>query len=97
MDNSQISSKENFELGKQLIESAIKVDEALAELLKIEVRRMKKLVNSDSSSSFEEFSNVNILVKNIIIAIMTTEDKIKTGLNLCKEFEKNWIAATYSN
>lgn len=74
------------ELGKNLIESAIKLDETLAELLKVEVKNIKKnLKNNTSIDNIQRSSN---LLKNIIIALTLTEEKIKDGIAIWKEENK---------
>jgi hypothetical protein len=76
------NSINNASLGKALILDAVHVDEALAELLKVEIKRLKKLVKEDAF--FEEAQKTHTLVRYIIMALTLTDEKINTGVNLCK-------------
>lgn len=67
-------------IGKKMIETAINLDESLAELLKIEVKRLKQLTKSDNA--LEELQRSNKLIKNIIMALTITDERIKTALEL---------------
>ncbi len=87
MDKSTTRSSEDYELGKQLIESAIVMDQALAELLKIEAKKMKKLLNTPDST--EELEKNNLFLKSIIFLLTMTEEKIKNGISLCNDAKKN--------
>jgi len=69
-----------FQLSKRMIESAILMDEALAELLKVETKRMKKLISANSSA--DDLIKVNTLIKSIIYAMTLTDEKIKNGIEL---------------
>ena len=82
---------QNYDIGKQLIVNAIKIDETLNEILRLEIRKVKKALNTD-----HEVDSINALSKtlrNVIIALTLTEEKIKTGMILCnvdsKENEVN--------
>ena len=66
-------------IGKKMIEAAVSLDESLAELLKVEIRRLKQLAKNGVS---EEIQKTNNLVRSIIIAITLTDGKIKAGLDL---------------
>jgi len=72
---------DNESLGKMLIISAINMDEALADLLKIETRRLRQLSKGDVP--FEEIRKTHSLVRSIIMSLTLTDEKIKTGLSLC--------------
>ncbi|MGI6114040.1 MAG: hypothetical protein ACOYEJ_07940 [Mahellales bacterium] len=87
MDKSATRSSEDYELGKQLIESAIVMDQALAELLKIEAKKMKKLLGTPDSA--EELEKSNLFLKSIIFLLTMTEEKIKNGISLCNDAKKN--------
>ncbi|SET70425.1 hypothetical protein SAMN05660297_03211 [Natronincola peptidivorans] len=69
-------------LGKAMIETALLVDENLASLLKVEAQKIRKLLKSDVS--LEELETTNTLIKNIIMAMMLTDEKMRYGLELCK-------------
>jgi hypothetical protein len=74
------SNSDNILLGKRMIETAVNLDESLVDLLKIEIKRLKQLLRNDVA--YEELHKTNNLVKNIIILITLTDEKIKTGLDL---------------
>lgn len=68
-------------IGKKMIENAINLDESLAEILRLEVRKLKILMKTANSP--EELLKTNNMIKNIIIALTLTEEKIKMGIDLC--------------
>lgn len=78
MDDKNLSSKL---IGKKMIETAVSLDEALAEILKVEVKRLKQLAKSNNSP--EDLQKTNRIIKNIIIALTITDEKIRTGIDLC--------------
>ncbi len=77
------SSMNNTSLGKTLILAAINLDEALAELLKLEIRRLKQLLREDSY--LEEVQKTHNLIRYIIMALTLTDEKINTGMILYKD------------
>lgn len=74
-------------IGKKIIETASRLDESLAEILKVEVNRLKQLIKNKSSN--DELLKTNTLIKNIIMALTVTEEKIKIGMDLYMENTKN--------
>jgi hypothetical protein len=72
---------DNRLIARKMIETAIKFDESLVEILKVEVKRLKQLAKSNSNSDIEELQKTNRLIKNIIIALSITDEKIKTGID----------------
>ncbi|NLN43680.1 MAG: hypothetical protein GX152_05745 [Methanosarcina sp.] len=56
------------------------MDESLVEILRMEVKRMKQLAKSDIAA--DEFQKTNNTIKNIIIALLITDEKLKTGIDL---------------
>lgn len=86
MKDIEVDYSDQYRTGRKLIESAIKLDESLAELLKVEVSKMKKL--NRYNESVDEIARANTLLKNVIMAMMITDEKIRNGINLCKNFEK---------
>jgi hypothetical protein len=68
-------------VGKKLIKTAINIDESLVEILKVEVKRIKKLAKN--CDTIEELQKTNNLIKNIIMAFTITDDKIRMGIDLC--------------
>ncbi|HHU63351.1 MAG TPA: hypothetical protein GXZ32_03975 [Clostridiales bacterium] len=86
MDKSTTQLSEDYKLGKQLIKSAIIMDQALAELLKIETKKMKKLLNTPDCA--EELEKSNMFLKSIIFLLTMTEEKIKNGISLCNNAKK---------
>lgn len=77
------NNNENAVLGKKLITAAVNLDEALAELLKVEIRRLKQLSKCDTH--LEEFQKTINIVRSVVMALTLTEDKIKTGVSLCRD------------
>lgn len=74
---------DSYSIGKKMIEAAISLDESLVEILKIEIKRLKQLSKDKDVSTFTELQKTNNLIKNIIMSLMLTDEKIKTGINLC--------------
>lgn len=70
-------------VGEKLIKAAISLDESLVEILKVEVKRLKQLTKNDIN--LEELKKTNKLIKNIILALMITDEKVRTGINLCMD------------
>lgn len=69
-----------------MIKTAINFDESLVEILKIEVKRLKKLArNSNSTEAFEELQKTNNLIRNIILALTITDERIRLGIDLCMD------------
>jgi len=68
-----------YVLGQRIIESAINLDQALIDLLKLEVKRLKRL-NADIT--VEELELINNLVKKIIFSLSLSEEKIRLGTEL---------------
>jgi hypothetical protein len=59
------------------------LDEGLADLLKFQVRTLKELVKS--GSPIDEIQKANALLRDIIIALSLTEEKIRSGILLCEK------------
>ena len=70
----------NSLIGEKIIQNAINLDQALVEILKLEVKRMKKLAKTDDG--LKELQKTNFLIKNIIIALTISDDKLQTGIDL---------------
>lgn len=83
MDN---KNADKLLLGKRMIETAINLDESLVDLLKIETRRLKQIIKE--KNNFEEVQKTIKLVRNIIIVLTLTDEKIKTGLELYHESDR---------
>jgi hypothetical protein len=81
------NSMDNASLGRMLILAGASLDEALADLLKVEIRRLKQAIKDDTL--FEEAKVTLNLLRSINMAIMLTDEKIKTGLDLCKGIDQN--------
>jgi hypothetical protein len=71
----------NILLGKMIIENAINFEESLIEILRIEVKRLKQLLKNNSN--LEELYKTNSLVRSVIMALTITDEKIRTGIDLC--------------
>lgn len=83
LNNEELNDKQ---LGRKMIETAVNLDEALVEILKLEVRRLKILLKSDSVP--EGLQSTSNIIKNIIIALTLTDDRIRTGIDLCSDDSK---------
>lgn len=70
-------------MGKKIIEAGIKLDEGIADLLKFQVRALKELVKNESP--IDEIHKANILLRDIILALNITEEKIRSGILLCEK------------
>lgn len=71
---------QNYDIGKQLIVNAISIDETLNEILKLQIKKVKNALNTQY-----EVDSIDALTKtlrNVIIALTLTEEKIKTGMIL---------------
>lgn len=69
-----------MQVGKRMVETAIDLEESLAELLRTEVRRLRLLIKSENA--LEQVHSANTLVRTIIMTITLTEERIRTGLEL---------------
>lgn len=74
------SDTSNKLIGKRIIDSAINLDEVLTEILKKEAKVLT--VGTKGGASPEELLKINSLIRNIIMALTLTDDRIKTGINL---------------
>lgn len=75
-------SSQKKSTGEKMILSALSMDEALAELLKAEVKNLKKMLGKESFVA--EAVQMNHLLKKIIAAMMMTEEKIAQGIEIYK-------------
>lgn len=76
-----------YYIGIEMIKAGVKLDEGFADLLKTEVKRMKKIMRE--SGSLEEIKRSQGFIKNIILALTLTDEKIKAGIDMCnKDFRK---------
>lgn len=69
-----------FEIGKQIIKSSVKLDESLAQLLQLKVQVIKKSLKNNDTKEIEELHK---LLKIIILALTMTDEKMKYGIQLC--------------
>lgn len=70
-------------IGERIINNTINIEEALTEILKVEVKRLKKLAKTDNT--LEELQITNRLINNIIITFMLTDERIRIGVDLCMD------------
>jgi hypothetical protein len=77
---------ENYLLGKMIIEAGVKLDEGIASLLKFQVKALNELLKNESP--IDEIHKANILLRDIIIALNITEEKIRTGILLCEKDDR---------
>ncbi|MCF6464848.1 hypothetical protein [Clostridium sp. Cult2] len=75
-------------IGEQLIKTTINFEEALVEILKVEVKRIKKLSKTHIDS--EEFKKTNRLINNIVMAFMLTDERIKMGVELYMDNDETY-------
>ncbi|MEL7647500.1 MAG: hypothetical protein AAGU76_05375 [Sedimentibacter sp.] len=64
-----------------MIYSGIKLDEGLAEILNFQIKCMKRSVND---ASIDDIQRANALLRNLIIALNITEEKVRMGIRLCE-------------
>lgn len=67
-------------IGIEIIENAISIDEALISILKIELKQLKKYKENETNE--ENLRRTIHLIRNIIIALTLTDDKLKLGIEL---------------
>lgn len=77
---------DKYLMGKKIIIAGINIDEGLAELLKFQIKSLKRLVKDNSP--IDEIQKANSLLRNIIIALSISDEKIKLGIALCEEDEE---------
>lgn len=77
--------KDKYLMGKKMINVGIKLDEGLADLLKFQIKTLKKLVKNDYP--IDEIQKANTMLRNIIIALNITDEKIRNGLLLLEELK----------
>lgn len=75
-------------IGEQLIKTTINFEEALVEILKVEVKRIKKLSKTHIDS--EEFKKTNRLINNIVMAFILTDERIKMGVELYMDNDETY-------
>ena len=79
MKKGRTTLSKSQQTGTKIILTALKVEEALAELLKGETKKMKMTLGNEDC--IEELKKINTLLKNTIIAMMMTEEKIRMGIS----------------
>jgi hypothetical protein len=76
-----------FEAGAKLIYSAVCIDEALADLVKAEVARIKKCLKEDMEK--ENLVELNKVLRNTISTMILTAEKIEAGITLLNYSKDN--------
>lgn len=89
MTHSPEDTEKNYKLGKRLIDSAVTIDEALAEMLKLEIKRAKKTINIQYEK--DSISNLIRVLRTVIATLILTEEKIKIGMELCNVNDKEGL------
>lgn len=79
MKKSRPTENTPYDTGISIIKSAVSLDEALSDMLKLEVSSLKKSVNN---ASVDDFTKLHSLLRNIISALILTSEKIQTGIEL---------------
>lgn len=67
-------------IAKKMIDTAINLDGVLVEILRIEVKKLKQFEQKDNA--IEELQRTNNLIKNVIMALTLSDEKIRTGIDL---------------
>jgi hypothetical protein len=80
------NSFDNKSIGRRLINTAVNLDESLEEILRMEVKRLKQSTKNDSD--LEELRKTSHIIKNILIALMITDEKLRTGIELCSRMDE---------
>ncbi len=89
MTHSPEDTEKKYKLGKRLIDSAVTIDEALAEMLKLEIKRAKKTINIQYEK--DSISNLIRVLRTVIATLILTEEKIKIGMELCNVNDKEGL------
>lgn len=69
-------------IAKKLLINALKMEESLADLIRIEVKILRKKVNEQNS--YDEIRKINKIVKYTIFSMTLIDDKIQKALELYK-------------
>lgn len=80
MQESDFDIGQKCDIGKRLILDAINIDETLADVLRLHVKKAKMaLISGNETCEMDELAKV---LRNIIIALTLTEEKISIGVVL---------------
>lgn len=74
---------DNQQVGRMLIRNAINMEDSLAELLRIEVKSVKKRLKDDYD--YEYLQRTNKLIKYILYSMSMLDERIQVGLELIKK------------
>lgn len=77
---SRMKSNDNKDIGKKMILSAIKMEESLSRVIKVETQLIRRQLHEGNSK--EELVDINKTIKNVIMSLMILDERIKTGLHL---------------
>ncbi len=71
-------------LGKMIILNAVKMEESLAEILRMEVKAIKKQIKVNGNSDIEDIQKANKVLKYVLYSLTILDDRIQAGLELIK-------------
>jgi hypothetical protein len=75
--------EKNKRIGIKILETAVRMDETLVDILKLEVKHLKQQVKNNTY--FEDVQRTDKLIRNIILALTVTEERMRTGLDIIKD------------
>lgn len=73
--------EQNYDLGRKLIANAISIDEALIEILRLQMKKSKKEIGIEYEK--DSIDNLTKTLRSVITILILTEEKIKVGMTLC--------------
>lgn len=74
-----MADTENIKIARKIIDSTLKMEESLAELLSVQVLHIKKLAGGDLG---DEIVRTNILMRNIIMTLMLMDENMNRAIRL---------------
>lgn len=94
MTKANETDDDNCRLGRRMIDTALKMEDNLAELMAIQVIHMKHL---SANELREEMAGASTTLRNIIFSLILTDERILRGLELCgiithKSQKPSWLA-----
>lgn len=70
-------------LGKKIILSALKIEESLADIMRLEAKILrKKCVNGAEN---EDIKRINNMIKNVLFTLTIIDDRIEKGFDLMND------------
>jgi hypothetical protein len=90
MEKGEKETPTKYDIGCKLILSAASIDEAVAEILKIEAAKIKKAVKNNSSA--DNYSKLYNVMKAVVSIMILTNEKLEAGIRLLENDKENNIA-----